>query len=455
MESDYINQLLNLIVSPYGLIGVVAGLAVVDQARKSRRLAWLLFSLCCFAASLAKFKDEWTPEPPPLVFPLEQLRDVGRPLTILLLVLLLVLAFQTRNSWRRWLTPSPVRFLIVVQFIIFLKTLAYGSISFALLAALSFAAVVLMIRLGPSRWLQDEQNFHLATWSIALVGVIFIIANAYQAIININAITFLHGWFSGTTGNPHHSAVLLVATVPCFIFLIESCKQWNWRKALWIIGLGCVMVALFFTASRTGILMSGVSFLFFYRHRVGGLLRLGLIGSIALAIILPLLNQDAGLGISNTTATDKFLSGDNTRAEVWSALWRAFINNPFFGAPLEGDRLGYGESSWLAAGATLGIVGLLPLMLFGLDCLRMIGKLIQTAKKQPRYALHCNTVIAGVTALLTGSFSEAFLLGNLTFSLMALLMYLSMGSCLLEVDAITQRQLYESQYSDGLSTVKS
>ncbi|WNN91094.1 O-antigen ligase family protein [Gloeocapsopsis dulcis] len=368
--------------------------------------------------------------------------------------MLLLLAFQTRNGWRRWLTPRPVQFLIIVQVIIFLKTIAYGSISFALLAALSFAAVVLMVRLGPSRWLQDEQNFYWATWSIAVVGIIFILANVYQAIFDVHAITFVNGWFSGTTGNPQHAAVLVVTTLPCFIFLIESCKQWNWKKNLWIIGFISITIALFFTASRTGVLMFSVLFLFFYRHKIGGLLKLGLICGIALVVFLPLLNQDAGLGISYTTAINKLLSGDNTRAGVWSALWRAFINNPFFGAPLKGDRLGYGESSWLAAAATLGLVGLFPLMLFGLDCFRMINKLIQTAKKQPRYALHCNTVIAGLATLLAGSFSEAFLLGNLTFPLIALLMYLSMGSCLLEANARVQRQLYESQYSDDLSIVK-
>jgi hypothetical protein len=39
-----------------------------------------------------------------------------------------------------------------------------------------------------------------------MVGVIFVIVNAYQALFDVYAITFVHGWFLGTTGNPIHAA---------------------------------------------------------------------------------------------------------------------------------------------------------------------------------------------------------------------------------------------------------
>jgi hypothetical protein len=183
--------------------------------------------------------------------------------------------------------------------------------------------------------------------------------------------------------------------------------------------------------------------LFFYRQRAGNLLRLGIFVGVVLAVISPFLSQDgSGWGASYTAATDKFLSGTNTREGVWLALWNQFINYPLFGVPLQGERLGYGESSWLAAGANLGLLGFLPLVMFGLECLKMILQLNKLTHKNPIYFLQSSTVIAGLASLLVGSFSEAFLLGNLTFSLLALLMYLSLGKYLIEVDSIENVYLY-------------
>ncbi|MEA5596120.1 O-antigen ligase family protein [Rivularia sp. UHCC 0363] len=441
MSSNFINKLADIIASPLGLVGIIIGLLIVYQAGRSRRLAWFLFTICCFAASLSKFQDQFTTEVPALVFPLQQIRDMGRPLTIIFLGLILMLGLKKQHGWRRMFLASPIKYLLLVQGIIFIKTLAYGSISFAFLAFLTFGAVVLMLCLGPSRWLQDEQNFRLGVWSLAMVGVIFIITNSYQAAINIYPITFVHGRLLGTTGNPQHAAVLLAATVPCFMFLIESQKQWSWAKVCWITGLVFIMLGLFLTGSRTGAIMGVVSILFFYRQRGGAMLRLGLFAAIVLAIILPFLSPDGSiLGTDSTALAGRFASTANSRGQVWSAMWNGFMNNIFFGASLDGDRLGYGENSWLAAGASLGLVGFIPLVMFGVECIKMMLRLNKISARKPIYSLQCNTVIAGLISLLVGSIFEAFLLGNLTFSLMALLMYLSLGKYLVDI-AFTQRTL--------------
>lgn len=437
MNSDYISKLLALIANPYSLIAIFIGLLAWDRVKHSRYLPWLSFALCGFAASLGKYQDQWIKQPPSLVFPLEQLRDMGRPLTIILLCLLLLLGMQTKDGWRYIFTPQPLKYLIFVQILIFLKILFYGNIGFAFLYALTFGAVVQMVKLGPSRWLQDGQSFYLGVWSLAIVGVIFAVANAYQAAFNMYAVTFTHGRFLGTTGNAQHAAVLLATTIPCFVFQIESCRR-NWVKAFWIASLFLVAYFLFLTGSRTGVMMGVASILFFYRHRGGALLRLVLLVSIVLGVIFSLQNQD--LATTYAPLTNRFLSGDNTREGAWSGLWNAFINNPLFGAPLEGDRLVFGESSWLAAGATLGLLGFIPLVMFGLGCLKMILQLHNLSKRQPTYFMQSSTIIAGLAAFLVGSFSEAFLLGNLTFPILALLMYLSLGKYLIDVDDI------QSQY---------
>jgi O-Antigen ligase len=442
MGSNFINQLADIIASPLGLVGIIIGLVIVYQAGRSRRFAWFLFTLCCFSASLGKFQNEFIKQAPPLVFPLEQLRNMGRPLTIIFLGLLLVLGLQKKYGWRSKLLASPIKYLVLVQGLIFFKTLVYGSIGFAFLAFLTFATVILMFRFGPSQWLQDEQNFRLGVWSLTMVGVIFIIANGYQAVFNTYPIMFIQGRFSGTTGNPQQAAALLATTVPCFMFFIESRGQSSRVKLCWIIGLVVVMLGLFLTGSRTGVIMGVVSILFFYRQRGGSLISVGMFAAVILAIILPLISQDGViLGSNQTVLTDRFTSINDSRSSVWSAMWNAFINNPFFGVPLRGDRLGYGENSWLAAGANLGLLGFIPLVIFGLDCIKIIFSLNELEKRQPAYSIQCSTVIAGLISLLVGSFFEAFLLGNLTAFLMAILMYLSLGNYLIQADYMQKKYL--------------
>nr|MBD2364684.1 O-antigen ligase family protein [Anabaena minutissima FACHB-250] len=354
MASDFINRLLNLVFSPYGFLGIALSMMLLEKAKTSRRLAWLLFSCCCYAASLAKFTDEWVKEPPALVFPLQQLRDAGRPLTIIILVLILLLGMETKHGWRRVVIPQPINYLIMFQTAIFFKVLLYGDIAFAVLAAMTFGAVVLMFKLGPSRWLQDESNFHLGVWSLAMTGVIFAVACTYQGAVNMHAMTFLQGRFMGTTANAQHAAALLAGTVPCFMFLIESKKKWDWVKAFWLGMLLIIAYFLFLTGSRTGAIMAITSILLFYRNRSGTLLRLVLFASVLLTIIFLFINPD--IFNSNEQVSSRFIEAGNTRENVWNAMWNNFIKNPIFGVPLKGDRLGFGENTWLAAGATTGLI---------------------------------------------------------------------------------------------------
>ncbi|WP_066425176.1 O-antigen ligase [Anabaena sp. 4-3] len=443
MASDFINKLLNLIFSPYGFLGIALGMMLLEKAKTSRRLAWLLFSFCCYAASLAKFQDEWVKEPPALVFPLQQLRELGRPLTIVILALVLLLGMETKNGWRRVVIPQPINYLVMFQAAIFLKVLFYGDMLFALLAAMTFGAVVLMFKLGPSRWLQDESNFHLGVWSLAMSGVIFGLACTYQGIFNMYPMTFTQGRFLGTTGNPQHAAAFLASTVPCFIFLIGRNKKWDWVKAFWIAMLLIITYFLFLTGSRTGTLMAITSILFFYRNRSGTLLRLGFFAIVLLAIIFLFINPTEVIN-SNAQISYRLLEGGNTREGVWNAMWNSFINYPIFGAPLNGERVNFAENTWLAAGATTGIIGLIPLLMMGFGCLQMMFRLTKISKKNPNYFLHTSTVIAGLACLISGSFSEALLLGNMSFPVMALILYLSLGKYLIDADYKHQKDYSSS-----------
>lgn len=441
---EQISQLIALVTSPYGLIGGFIVLFAISKAKQSRPVAWFLLTLLGFCASLGKFVDEWNPEPPALVFPLQQLRDAGRPLSVVLLLALLYLAVSQNSTWRSRLLAKPLILLCVVQALIAFKLLLYGSAAFAVLAAGLFLGIIQMVRLGPSRWLSDETNFRLGVQSIAGVGMIFVLVNAYQAAINIYPLTFIQGRLSGTTGNAQHAAVLLSTTMPAILFWFELTQQ-KFMKVVLLLSLAMVSVALLMTGSRTGIIMGLSSFFLFYARDGKALFRFGIIALVAAILAMLFAGESIDAFFANQSdVVGRLASTENTREQVWGAMWRQFNNNILFGAPLRGDRIGFGESSWLATAANLGLMGLIPLLCFGWFSIKMIIDLYRISKFYPAKNLHCSVVIAGLSCLLVGSFSEAFLLGNLTFALIALLIYLSLGQYLIELSEFQSRQYYQA-----------
>jgi hypothetical protein len=123
---------------------------------------------------------------------------------------------------------------------------------------------------------------------------------------------------------------------------------------------------------------------------------------------------------------------ENTRAGVLDGYWQQFLADPFLGIPFQGDRLTFGESSWLGVLGSLGLIGTIPMLMFGWSSLEMIFRLEHLSKTRPDYYLRCSVVMAGLLSLLTGSISEAYLLGNLTFALLAVFLYLALGNYLIE-----------------------
>ncbi len=435
MDSTYLNRLIDLAISPYALIGLVAIIIIVQN--RSPKLFWLSFSLFCFAATLGKFQTSLLFEPPALIFPLQQLRDAGRPLTYALLGLLVLLVPKTTGDQLSRIPPA-FKYLIVVQVAIVVKTLLFGSMGFALSTIIVQVLLWTVMIKGVTGLLQFNGNFQLAAQSVALTGVIFIVVNALQASINPYPITFLNNQFLGTTNNPQLAALVLVATIPAFLFLIEHESNWFPSKLFWISFICLTIVALFLTGSRTGAIVALVSILFFFRQKAGFMVRTGLIlGVVFMFLYWGFGSSWAGLESTRLVALNRYLFPADTRTNVWNVLVDRFFAYPIFGEPIQNGRIGVGENSWLTAGATLGLVGLVPLLLFGLECLKLLISLVRLASQVPRYFFHCSLVISGLVSLLVGSFSEAFLLGNLTFPLFALLVYIALGDYLVNV---VQRQ---------------
>jgi hypothetical protein len=452
MNKNFIDQLFAFLGTPSALIGVASGVMLVVKASRDRPTGWLLFSMFCFASSLNTYTDFWHRIAPPLIFPLQQIRASGRPLAIILLILLVFLSLQTSNNWRRQILPPSIKYLMFVQFVVFAKTILYGSQEFALISAITFSGIIIVLKMGPGRWLQDDDNFSLAVRSIAIAGLIFVVTNGCQFLINRAAITYIHSRFMGTTGNPQHAGILLAAVVPCLMFFIQGSSGRKFAKYFWIAILLVTMYFLLLSGSRTALIMGVVSVLLFYRNDRGSWVKIVLVLAISAAILMPFLQPEnltqASTGI-DTSVSDRFSSTNNTRSGVWSGMLDTFSQNILFGAPLERGRMGYGENSWLAAGATMGLLGFIPMALMGWESLKLVWRLNQLGNRDAYYFFQSSVVIAGLGSMLIGSFFEAFLLGNMTFSMIVFLTYLLMGSYLLEVDRVrTQYARAEAEFAE-------
>jgi O-antigen ligase len=434
---DFVSQLLQVAGSPVGLLLLIGvGGFVLTTKPAQRPLHWLLFAVFAFAASLAKFRDQFVEKPPPLAFPLDQIREVGRPLTILLLGLLLLLALKTKKGWRQKSFPAPLQMLFLLQGVLVFKVLLEGDLTFGLLSAITYCAAIFVVVRGPGRWLQDECNFRLGVGAIALAGALFLGACFYQFNIDPYPITFVHGLLLGTTGNPQHAATLLVATLPCFLFLLLMPDQKIWQRAIWVLLLLGALYALLLTGSRTGVLSALVGGAVFFMQGLSRLQKLALLIGLGLALIFFTADSSMATGAFDSVVPGKLASFDNTRAGVWQAQWNAFKQYPIFGAPLLGGRLGFGENSWLAVAASTGVIGLIPLALFAYQSFKFMARLYRIGERNSKYRLHCSTVVAGLSALLVGSIAEAYLLGLITFPLLAISTYLVLGQYIIDIDRL-------------------
>ena len=122
--------------------------------------------------------------------------------------------------------------------------------------------------------------------------------------------------------------------------------------------------------------------------------------------------------------------------------------------------MGYGESSWLGTAAAVGLVGLIPLILFGGYSLQIIWNLLGISYRSSAYRFQANVVIAGLVALLIASIFEALLLGNLTYYVLMLLIYLAIGQYLVKTCSSKQLEQqsqtnppYEERWGKSISGV--
>ncbi|UOM36762.1 hypothetical protein [Acuticoccus sp. I52.16.1] len=424
---EQLSSLISFAISPLGIAFAGLGGLVLMQARANPLLPWLALGSLVFAASLSRFVNEWYPNPPSFFGPIDMLVGNGRPLTIILLAIMVLMPVRYLRA-PAGLPPFAFA-LLTAHLVIALKTFSGGSISFALLSAVTTGLIFFIFsQVGP-RWIGQDGDIDRAIVAVAAAITAFTALNAVQYVLGPQALAVANGRFNGTTGNPQHAAAFLGAGIPALVYVALT-RGFIWKLA----ALGTAAVAAYFlmwTGSRTGLLIGAAATMLLLR-RSGAVA----IGTGALATI-------AGLYVILTTppgdfALDRLVSTENTRGGVWAALWQSFQNNPLTGMSLTGDRLGFGESSWLAMAATTGLLGLLPLLASGAMLLKIATQLLLGSAPTRRAQLQGDFAGGVVVSLIIGSIFEAFLLSAMSAATMLLLLVGIIGVRRLDINARTK-----------------
>ena len=222
-------------------------------SHEPRWAKWGLLTLVVYSASLKKYSDEWIHEGPPFVPPLEAVIQYGRPITILLFVVLLFFMATQGNFTRCIQTTKPVAWLLVTQGVIVFKLLSSGDLDFALQLSAVLIVLCLVMLFGLKSWLIKSSDIDACIAAIAAVGALFILLTSIQAEISASAIFVANDRLNGTTGNAQHAAALLGAAAPAMFYM--AIRHASWVRFIWLGLLAAAGCCIYMTGSRTGLAM--------------------------------------------------------------------------------------------------------------------------------------------------------------------------------------------------------
>lgn len=381
-------------------------------------------------ASFAEYRSEFVSDPPDLVFPLESLRAFGRPISILLLVVLMSFITWFNLGTKRIQDHLGIRkSLLMIQILVFAKNLYYGNTLEAVLAFFTFFLVYYLFHAGVSKWITSDKIYQYGV--ICFVGVItlFNFMGTYQSLFDFYPMIFQQNRYMGMTGNPQHAAVLLASGVPLFMFLLIDQRSMNVRLILFAL-LIVTIYFLILSGSRTGLLEAGLGLaVFLVGYRASSIKWI-----VFLGVIILFIQSYTSFQVSDdiNQNVENYAVRGNTRAQVLLRQIRAFSEYPVFGAPLKGNRLAFEENSYGAIAASLGLIGLLPLIFLLRGLMKMMGRLWKRSQQVKEGKHYYLLVVSGIFSLIVGAFLEAYLLGNLTWPLIMLFTYLAWGYYLLQ-----------------------
>ncbi len=137
------------------------------------------------------------------------------------------------------------------------------------------------------------------------------------------------------------------------------------------------------------------------------------------------------IGNRGGSPIDHLTDGSDTRSHVWNALYDDFTGHLLLGR-MEGAESGVGENSYLSAGARLGLLGLIPLLIFVVVVIVNCAKVLRIRSGLGEYTMLADLVVAGFFSLLLGAMFEGYLMGTLSIEIFAIYIYAPIAAFLID-----------------------
>jgi hypothetical protein len=223
-----------------------------------------------------------------------------------------------------------------------------GNITMAWLAVvLALSIVVVLAWLLPAIILAGEfrgihalKVIHLSALAWAMISIAEWLRSSHSA--------EWVGRFLGISGHPNHAGTIAAIGFLAGFALFRATPA-GWHKGGLAIGASVFIVLLFWSGARSALVLCFTGLVWqLLAKKVAGLVIPCFLLLVSVLILSTILPED-----SNADGVLRAISMKNTRAEAWSVLWKAFVENPVVGTGVAE----FSENAYLVILARSGLVG--------------------------------------------------------------------------------------------------
>lgn len=425
--TDIIGALLQSLSTPVGMIGAVVFTVLLSFIFLHRNGVYVGGTIVLLLMSMMAQENKYFDNT--LVPPLHQLRELSRPLAVLILAAMsgnLLLAVPGMRS--RTLTFFMVAFFLFQTYYL-LRLGIRGEYARAGLGWITDLLVLIGFAWGFGKRLEREHDFenYVNMFGIASIG--FIALNMVQLAFGYGQ-AIADGRFAGISGNPqlagYVSAIFILFNTHIFARSpLGSPSRWVFGVAI-----GVLAILILWAGSRMSALSAAAGLVAYFRFRLGSATLLAAVGGLSLAIVASIFGESL-LGL------DRFIYGDNTRREVWLGLLEEFYSAPLLGAmsARTDGAISANESSYLTTLALMGISGGIPLAIFVVSIFFLAARVLWIRRRGFVRPLQADLVFASIAIILVGSIFEGFFLGIISLPVIFIYSTGALGAFLIERDS--------------------
>ena len=378
----------------------------------------IVFITLLYALTLGKFIPDSGVDIGSLIGPFEWLRINGRLISITLIMILVGLLSVSRQRLR--IEPAAVGWcLILFHGMVMMRNMGVTNLVDAILRFAVFC-LLLLIAINIPRVKDSSGNSVSIIDALAWSGVISTFIIITQAVVNPFPLFFASGRMLGLTLNPQIIGLFSSLSIVALITAIQIRRGWALRM-IFLFTISAQIGFVILSGSRTSLLTLVVGLVVVLWKRIS-LIKLILMTSICLVAVFAFVDLGSlieGQGIINSESIGRIFSTDDTRSHVFESLGEVFLDNYWSGKAMEqGKMVEFGENSILASGASLGIGGVLLIMMV---MYALIEKALESMDSKDARG---RGLAAMILMVIVGSFTEAIITGTMTsFVLVTLTAY--------------------------------